>query len=186
MDDLRKAMKKVQDKERYEHTLSVAYTAACLAMLNGVDTQKALRAGLLHDCAKCISAEQKLSLCKKYDIEVSPLERRNPSLLHAKLGATLAREKYGEKDEDVLNAITNHTTGRSEMSMLEKIIFIADYIEPGRSKAQNLAKIRKMAFSDIEEALVTILQDTLIYLQNSGTEIDSATQETLEYYLQKK
>lgn len=186
MEELRKAMKKVQDKERYEHTLGVAYTAACLATLNGVDIEKALRAGLLHDCAKCIAAEQKLSLCKKYDIEVSALEKRNPSLLHAKLGAKLAREKYDEKDEDVLNAIANHTTGRADMSMLEKIIFIADYIEPGRNKAKNLAEIRKMAFSDIDKALVSILQDTLIYLESSETETDPGTEETLEYYLQKK
>ena len=186
MEDLRKAMKKVQDKERYEHTLGVAYTAACLATLNGVDTEKALRAGLLHDCAKCISAEQKLSLCKKYDIEVSALEKRNPSLLHAKLGAKLAKEKYDEKDEDVLNAITNHTTGRANMSMLEKIIFIADYIEPGRTKAPNLALIRKNAFSDIDLALIKILQDTLAYLENTGIETDPKTRETLEYYLQEK
>ena len=186
MEDLRKAMKKVQDKERYEHTLSVAYTAACLATLNGVDTEKALRAGLLHDCAICISSEQKLSLCKKYGIEVSALEKRNPSLLHAKLGAKLAKEKYDEKDEDVLNAITNHTTGRADMSMLEKIIFIADYIEPNRSKAPNLLEIRKMAFCDIDMALVKILQDTLKYLESTGSEIDPGTGETLEYYLQKK
>lgn len=186
MEDLRKAMKKVQDKERYEHTLGVAYTAACLATLNGLDTEKALKAGLLHDCAKCIPAERKLSLCQKYGLEVSALEKRNPSLLHAKLGAKLAKEKYGEKDDDILNAIENHTTGRAGMSMLEKIIFIADYIEPNRNKAPNLELIRKMAFSDIDAALIKILQDTLDYLECSGGDIDPGTQETLEYYLQKE
>lgn len=186
MEDLRKAMKKVQDKERYEHTLGVAYTAACLAALNGLDTEKALKAGLLHDCAKCIPAERKLSLCQKYGLEVSALEKRNPSLLHAKLGAKLAKEKYGEKDDDILNAIENHTTGRAGMSMLEKIIFIADYIEPNRNKAPNLELIRKMAFSDIDAALIKILQDTLDYLECSGGDIDPGTQETLEYYLQKE
>lgn len=183
MEQLRKAMKKAQDKDRYEHTLAVAYTSACLATLNDVDAEKALRAGLLHDCAKCIPTEQKLSLCKQYGIAVSAIEKRNPSLLHAKLGAVLAKEKYGETDVDVLNAIENHTTGRKNMSMLEKIVFIADYIEPNRSKAQNLTLIRKLAFSDIDAALVKILEDTLKYLEGTGTEIDPNTKETLDFYV---
>lgn len=185
-DKMKKRVQDHLDKERYEHTMGVMYTAAAMAMRYQVDMEKALIAGLLHDCAKCISSEQKLSLCKKYGIEVSALEKRNPSLLHAKLGAKLAKEKYDEKDEDVLNAITNHTTGRADMSMLEKIIFIADYIEPNRSKAPNLLEIRKMAFCDIDMALVKILQDTLKYLESTGSEIDPGTGETLEYYLQKK
>ena len=186
MEDLRKAMKKVQDDERYEHTLGVAYTAACLATLYDVDVEKATTAGLLHDCAKCMDSNKKLSLCKKYGIEVSDIEKRNPSLLHAKLGARLAREKYDEKDKDVLNAIENHTTGRENMSMLEKIIFVADYIEPGRNKAPDLYEVRKMAFSDIDKALVKILQDTLMYLERKGEEIDPATRVTLDYYIQKQ
>lgn len=186
MEDLRKAMKKVQDDDRYEHTLGVAYTAACMASLYNVDTRKALVAGLLHDCAKCIDSDKKLSLCKKYGIKVSDLEKRNPSLLHAKLGAKLAKEKYGEDDEDILNAIANHTTGRAGMSMLEKIIFIADYMEPGRNKAPDLHEVRKLAFSDIDKALVKILQDTLIYLEKKGEEIDPATKATLDFYLQKQ
>ncbi len=185
MEDLRKAMKKVQDDDRYEHTLGVAYTAACLAAIYDVDVAKALRAGLLHDCAKCIDSDKKISLCKKYHIEISDVEKRNPSLLHAKLGAKLAKEKYDEKDEDVLNAITSHTTGRPGMSTLEKIIFIADYIEPGRNKATNLYEVRKLAFADLNEALVKILQDTLEYLIYKGEEIDPATKSTLDYYMQK-
>ena len=186
MEDLRKAMKKAQDDERYEHTLGVAYTAACLATLYDVDVKKATIAGLLHDCAKCIDSDKKLSLCEKYSMEVSDIERRNPSLLHAKLGARLAKEKYDEKDEDILNAIENHTTGRADMSILEKIIFVADYIEPGRNKAPDLYEVRKMAFSDIDKALVKILQDTLAYLERKGEEIDPATRATLDYYIQKQ
>ena len=101
MEDLRLAMKHVQDESRYEHTLGVAYTAACLAGLYGVDTRKAIRAGLLHDCAKSMSALETISLCKEYAITISEVEMRNPSaLLHAKLGAKLASIKYNEKDEE--------------------------------------------------------------------------------------
>lgn len=185
MDELRNAMKNVQDAERYEHTLGVAYTAAALAVLNNVDPQKALVAGMLHDCAKCIPAHEKINLCKAYGIPMTPIEERNPFLLHAKLGARLAKEKYNENDEDILNAIENHTTGRPNMSMLEKIIFIADYMEPNRNKAPNLFQIRKMAYNDIDRALVMILQDTLNYLEHTGNEIDPGTKETLMFYLNK-
>lgn len=184
MEELRNAMKKVQDSERYEHTLAVAYTAACLATVHDADVTKALRAGLLHDCAKCILPVVQLAMCEQYNIQVSDIEHRNPFLLHAKLGARLAEEIYNEQDEDVINAVANHTTGRPGMSTLEKIIFIADYIEPGRDKAPNLLEIRKMAFHDLNAALIKILQDTLAYLERRGNEIDPATRKTLEYYLQ--
>lgn len=187
MEDLRLAMKRVQDASRYEHTLGVAYTAACLAGVYGIDTRKAIRAGLLHDCAKCMSDLETISLCKEYGIVISEVEMRNPSaLLHAKLGAKLAFDKYNEKDEDVLRAIEYHTTGRPNMSMLEKIIFVADYMEPGRDKAPNLYEIRKVAFHDIDKALVTILQDTLEYLSCKNKEIDPATKRTLEYYSEQQ
>jgi len=179
---LRKCMKEVQSGKRYEHTLGVEYTAAALAMRYECDIEKARVAGVLHDCAKCLEDEKILSLCKKNGIQMSELERRNPYLLHAKLGAYLAREKYGVEDEDCLNAIKNHTTGRPGMSLLEKIIYIADYIEPGRKQAPNLSEIRKMAFVNLDAAMCRILEDTLAYLQTSDGEIDPATEETWKYY----
>lgn len=185
MEELRKAMKAVQDPDRYEHTLGVAYTAACLASLYGEDTKKAMTAGLLHDCAKCIESKEKLLLCEQYDLEVSETEKRNPSLVHAKLGAKLARVKYGVTDPDILHAIQYHTTGRPNMSLLEKIVFTADYIEPGRSRAKHLHQIRIQAFSDIDQAIVTILKDTLEYLEQKQEEILPETRETLEYYQSK-
>lgn len=182
MEELRARMREVQDDARYEHTLAVAYTAACLATLYGADTKKALIAGLLHDCAKCIPHAEQLRMCEEYGIELSEVEKRNHSLLHAKLGAFLAKEKYGIADEEILNAIQYHTTGRGGMSMLEKIIFVADYIEPGRNKASHLLKIRQLAFQDIDSALVNILEDTLVYLEEKGDAIDPATKSTLAYY----
>ena len=179
---LRKAMKKVQDNKRFEHTLGVAYTAAALAMRYEEDILKAQIAGLLHDCAKCLKDEKILNICKKENMSISEIERRNPYLLHAKAGAVLAKEKYNIDDEDIINAIYNHTTGRPEMSRLEKIIFIADYMEPGRKSAPNLALIRKMAFEDLDSTLCKILQDTLAYLKKSDCEIDPATEITWNYY----
>ena len=179
---LRAQIKKVQDKKRYEHTLGVTYTAACLAMRYDIDTERAETAGLLHDCAKCLSNDKKVSLCKKQSIEINMTEAKNPFLLHAKAGAYLAEYKYGIRDEDILNAVRYHTTGRLGMSMLEKIVFIADYIEPGRNHSARLPELRRLAFQDLDKALVEVLRDTLRYLKGTGNEIDPMTQKTYDHY----
>ena len=184
---LRKEMEKVQSEKRYAHTLGVAYTATSLAMKYDVSLMKdAEIAGLLHDCAKCILDEEKISICKKNDIPISDIEMQNPYLLHAKVGRFLAKNLYHIKDEDILNAILNHTTGRPGMSLLEKIIFVADYIEPTRKEAPNLFRIRKLAFEDLDLALLQILNDTLQYLHSQNCTIDSMTQTTFDYYKKER
>lgn len=179
---LRKEISKVQDNKRFEHTLSVAYTAANLAACHGADIEQALIAGMLHDCAKCLSDEKLLSICKEHQIQTSREERQKPSLLHAKVGSYLAAKKYHVEDPDILNAIHNHTTGRPGMSLLEKIVFVADYMEPGRKQAPRLEQIRRTAFNDLDGAVLMILEDTLEYLQSSDSVIDKTTQETYLYY----
>lgn len=180
---LRKAMEKELNPKRYEHTLCVAYTAASLAMVHGADTDSAMIAGMLHDCAKCLSGKKLISICKKKALDISEIERNNPAaLLHAKAGSVLAHEKYGINDKDILNSIKYHTTGRPNMSKLEKILYIADYIEPGRKHASNLKQIRHMAYQDLDKTLLKILEDTLAYLASADGQIDPMTRETYEYY----
>ena len=180
--EIRDKMKKIQDGRRFEHTLGVAYTAACLAMCNDIDPQKAELAGLLHDCAKCLTNEKRIQICEKHNIEINAAEQKNPFLLHAKVGAYQAEAKYDIHDEDILGAIRWHTTGKPEMTMMEKIVFIADYIEPCRTHSSRLPELRKLAFRDIDAALVEILKDTLQYLQTTNTEIDPMTKQTYDYY----
>lgn len=177
-----KKMKHELDAPRYAHTLGVMHTAGCLAMRYGADLESALTAGLLHDCAKCLPDEEKIRLCKKYSLEISGAEYANPGLLHAKLGAYLAEKKYQIKDRAVLRAIASHTTGRPEMSLLDKIIYIADFIEPGREEAPNLPVVRDLAFRDIDACLYRILEDTLVYLKKKGVPIDPMTERTWQYY----
>lgn len=184
--EIRKKLKKVQDKDRYEHTKGVMYTAGCLAMAHGYDVDKAMLAGLLHDCAKCIPNEEKLRLCEENLIIMSSIERENPYLLHAKLGALLAETEYDVKDPQILHAIKVHTTGEPDMSILDKIIYIADYIEPKRDKAPNLEHVRKIAFCDLNACMAEILHDTLVYLSGRKGSIDPATQLTYEFYKQYK
>lgn len=183
--DLQKKMKKKLNEYRYEHTLGVMYTSAALAMRHGVDLEQALVAGLLHDCAKCYSDEKKFELCEKYGVVLTEVERQNTALIHAKLGAVLAREKYEVDSEDVCQAIATHTTGAPAMKPLQQIVFIADYIEPHRDRARHLDEIRYTAFQDLDQACEMILTDTLNYLSDSPNTVDPMTQETYEYYHQK-
>ncbi len=184
-DDIKSYQKKLKhemDDGRYQHTLGVMYTCAALAMRYEYDLQKAQLAGLLHDCAKCIPNGKKLKLCEKHHIQITDVERRNPFLLHAKLGAFLAMHDYGVSDEEILSAILNHTTGKPDMSLLDKIVYVADYIEPRRNKAPNLKEVRRLAFIDLDEALFKILSDTLEYLDGGSGEIDEMTLKAYEYY----
>ncbi len=174
-------MEKAQDAKRFAHTLGVEFTAAALAMKYQADVTDAQIAGLLHDCAKCLTDEKRVSICEKHRIPMTDIERRNPFLLHAKVGEYLAREKYGITNPDILNAIRFHTTGRENMSLLERIVFVADYIEPGRRQAPNLTEIRQLAFTDLDAAMLKILEDTLSYLKATGGELDPMTEITYEY-----
>ena len=182
---LQKHMKEELTEDRFEHTLGVMYTAEALAMRYGVDMNKAAVAGLLHDCAKCIPNNQKIKLCKKHDIEITEMEKKNPSLLHAKLGAYMAKKAYGVSDEEILSAIRWHTTGKPDMTMLDIIIYMADYIEPNRDKAPNLREIRRLCFENIELALYEVLKGTLEYLSSKPEAIDPMTKTSFEYYQNK-
>jgi len=182
--EIKKKLKKALDKERYEHTKGVMYTAASLAMAYGYSIENAMIAGLLHDCAKCIPNNEKIALCEKHHIIVTTAEEANPSLLHAKLGALLAEIEYDIINPEILHAIKVHTTGEPDMSLLDKIIFIADYIEPGRDKAPNLDKVREIAFKDLNVCMAQILRDTLIYLKKGHGNIDPTTELTYEFYKQ--
>lgn len=179
---IRKKLKKELDKARYEHTMGVMYTAGSLAMAHGYDYQKAMVAGLLHDCGKCLPTSEKISLCEKHHILITPVERENPGLLHAKAGMVLAEENYGVTDPEILHAIKVHTTGEPSMNMLDKIIYVADYIEPLRCEAPRLDVIRQIAFSDLNQCVAEILYDTLHYLSGRKGSIDPSTQLTYEFY----
>lgn len=178
-------IKKLKDKlteKRFVHSVGVEYTASCMGFLYGADMKKARIAGLLHDCAKCIPTEEKLTKAEKYGLPVNSSERANPDLLHGKLGGYYARTKYGINDKEILDAITYHTTGRPGMTLMDKIIYVADYIEPNRKMLNELPEIRREAFQDIDKALLHILKNILVYLESQSCEIDEMTEKTYYYY----
>ena len=189
MKKIKKYLKKHLTKERYHHTVGVAYTAMSMAMKynpqpdNNEFMIKAEIAGLLHDCAKCMDNDKKIRICNKNQISYSKIEAENPYLLHGKVGAYIARKEFDILDEDILNAIIWHTTGRPDMSLLEKIIFVADYIEPSRRPIPELNLIRQLAFTDIDQAVIKILENTLKYINEKGNPIDDMTQKTYDSYI---
>lgn len=178
--------------QRYMHTLGVAVTAANLAachMTDQEDEKRARRAGLLHDCAKYLTPSEGIALCQKYEIHLSKVEKENPALIHGKLGAYLAKKRYGVKDKEVCSAIECHTTGKPHMTTLEKIIYVADYIEPRRKMdciPYSLAQIRRECFRDLDKGLMMILTNTVQYLQKSNELIDEMTLQTYQYYKDRK
>lgn len=179
---IRTQLEKKLSAARYEHTLGVSYTAAALAMRYGEDFRLAELAGLLHDCAKCYTEEEMLRECQTHQIALTESERRAPAVIHAKLGAFLAKEEYGVREPQVLSAIACHTTGKPDMTRLEKLIYVADYIEPHRDQAPNLEKLRRLAFEDLDQTLYQILSDTLSYLESKGAEAEEMTQKAYDYY----
>lgn len=179
---IEKALAGELSSSRLRHTRGVMYTAQVLAMRYDVDMEKAGMAGLLHDCAKGLSDKEMLKRSKKAGILITESEQKNPSLLHAKLGAYYARERYDVFDEEILDAIRCHTTGKPAMTKLEMILFLADYIEPGRDKAQNLPLIRKTVFASLEKSVYLVTQDTLDYLEKTGIPVDMTTYSTYCYY----
>lgn len=175
------AMKKQLKWKRFVHTMGVAGIASSLAMRYDCDIRQAEEAALLHDCAKYLDTDEMEKLARRAGYSVSPVEKGNASLLHAKAGAALAASKFGVDDPRILEAIRWHTTGKPDMTLLEKIIFVADYIEPGRT-TPGVGPIRTLAFTDLDAAVTAILEHTLEYLKETCFDIDEMTQITYEYY----
>ncbi len=179
---IEKALRSVLPEARMRHTEGVCYTAAALAMAHGENVGRAALAGLLHDCAKRMTEEELLEYCKKREIPVSVYEEKSPKLLHAKAGSSLAEEQYGINDREILSAIRYHTTGRSDMTLLEKIVYVADAIEPNRTKMTGLPVYRYLAFTDLDMCVYRIMADTLEYLRMRKKNIDKTTKEAYDFY----
>ena len=183
---LRDSVREKQNFHRYEHTLGVAYTAACMAFVHGEDILKAELAGVLHDCAKCYKNEELIRLCAEEGVALTPEELASPAVIHAKYGRRMAEKEYGIDDPDILNAIAYHTTGRPDMSRLEKIVFIADFIEPLRDQAENLPEARKLAFEDLDLCVYNILESTIRYLERRNSPIVPDTVRAYEWYRDRR
>lgn len=168
---------------RFEHTLRVADLATKLAHHYKVDADKTWLAAVLHDLEKNISLEENDDLVNLYGLDKKYLGNKN--LSHSKLAAAVSRDKLGIDDEDILNAIAFHTTGRSDMSMLEKIIFVADTCEEGRTYKE-AALLREKAFENIDDICIFILEYLKESIEKKGLVVDEDTIQALRYLKEKR
>lgn len=180
---IREKLQTAVDPKRFEHILGVAETAAYLGFVYGEDRERCEVAGLLHDCAKCYSDESLYELCMEAGIELSEELKASPQLWHAVYGPVEA-EKYDISDPGILDAIRYHTTGKAAMTLLEKILFVSDYIEPHRDKARDLKELRILAVNDLDKCTARIMQQTIEYLREHKTAINGETLEAFAYYQQ--
>ncbi len=177
---LRHDSQKYLKPKRIPHVLGCEQEAARLATRWGADPEIAAEAGILHDITKKLVLDEQLILCEKYGIINDALENESTKLLHGKTGAAFARDMYGVSDE-VYEAIRWHTTGKPGMTLLEKIVYLADYIEPTRD-FEGLDELRSLAYSDLDAAMALGLRMTLEELKEKGTAAHRNTVDALEYY----
>lgn len=166
---------------RFKHTMGVAVTAKHLAEQNGEDTEDAYIAGLLHDCAKEIPYYDMLALLEKYNLKPDTLTKSSAALLHGPLGACIAKDLFGVSDK-IFDAITYHTTGKANMDMLTKIVYIADFIEPNRT-FDGAEITRKIAFENIDEAVIRACGIVIVHTVNKGGIIHPDTVDARNYLL---
>ena len=172
LEQLRPVALSCLNHRRIPHVLGTEQEAVRLAVRYGADVEKARRAALLHDCTKRLSKKEHLELCRQYGIPLDDVERKAGSLLHAKTGAEEARRVFGVDDE-IYGAIRYHTTGMAHMSLLEKIIYLADYIEPSRD-FPGVEKLRKACYEDLDKGLLKGLEMTIGKLEAEGGPIHHA------------
>lgn len=164
----------VLSAKRLKHSLGVSETAVCMARRFGCDEKKAQNAGLLHDCARYLSDCELVEMSAVYGINVNEVEKCQPVLLHAPLGAKIAAVEYQVKDEEILEAIAKHTVGGSGMNKLAKIIYLADFIEPGRD-FPGVKELRSLAECDLNAALLAAYDHSIKYIIGRRELIHPAT-----------
>ena len=170
--------------DRVNHVLGCRDTAVALAKHWGANETDAARAGLLHDITKALPPQLQLTLCEEYGIILDAFSRKNPKTLHALTGSLVAERIFGENPA-VVSAIRYHTTGKAEMNLLEKIIYVADYMEPNRN-FPGVERLRELAFTNMDEALKLGLEMTLSLLRQQGREISPESQQALNWLTRKE
>ena len=183
MEELEQAVIGLLKPDRVKHVLGCRDTSAELAKVWGVSETDAARAGLLHDITKALDGPLQLNLCGAYGIQLNDFSQKNPKTLHALTGSLVAERIFGES-EAVVSAICSHTTGKANMNTLEKIIYVADYMEPNRD-FPGVEELRYLAYHDLDKALKMGLEMTLSMLKDQGREVSPESQQALAWLSQQ-
>lgn len=183
---IKKYLENALSEKRFKHSLGVAEEAERLADKYGTDKKKAYLAGLVHDVAKEIDTDSARNMLKdRFGIRVDSVTYNVPKLLHAPLGACLAQTEFGIFDAEILDAVKYHTTAKADMSLLTKIIYMADYIEPNRD-FEGVEELRKQAYQDLDEAIITGLDYTISELLSDGKMFHPDTVHARNYLILQK
>lgn len=177
----RRVREHIDQDYRYAHILRVARTSEALAVAHRVDARQARVAGLLHDLARLYPGERLLRECAERGLEIGEFERANPIVLHATLGAELARDWFGVGDEAILSAIRKHTLAAATMGSLDEILYLADGLEPGRDFAGR-ADILRLAFVDLGAAMAAQLAQSIAYCRDRTQTPAPQTLAALDHY----
>ena len=184
LDEMMKKMQHMLTPHRFRHSINTMETCIRLAEKYGADVDKAAVAGLIHDCAKDLDKDAVLPMCEKYGIIVDEISRSQPKLLHGEIGAHMAGELFGVDDPQILAAVADHTLGRPGMDDISSIVFIADYIEPGRD-FEGVDEIRKAAEESLEKAIVAGINSTIRHVLKKGQPLHPRSVLTRNWALQK-
>lgn len=168
--------------QRFQHSLRVKDTSIALAKIYNINEEKARIAGLVHDCAKNLKNNEINDFLEKNGYNIDEMFKNNSNILHGLIGSIIAENIMNITDRDVLNAIAFHTTGRANMSMLEKIIYLADYIEPMRN-FNGVEILRTLAYENLDEALLLSFNNTIKYVIDKGDFIHKDTIEARNFIL---
>lgn len=179
---MQEKLKGMLTEKRFRHSLGVMDSAVHLAKLFGESEEKARIAGLLHDCAKDIDKALMPAMCEELGVELDAVKREQRSLIHADLGAKLVQTEFGVSDADVISAIRYHTLGRPNMTALEKILYIADFIEPNRKDFPGLSEIRELAELDLDLAMLTAVNASIRYVRSQNKVLHEQSLQTQAYY----
>ncbi len=177
-----KRLKDDLDEFRFNHSINVMEMAESLAKHYGTDIHKARLAGILHDCGKNYKGDEAKEYVNRIGYQADDIEILQPKLLHGIIGENLAKEIYEVTDEEILGAIRWHTTGKAGMNLLEKIIYVADYIEPLRS-FKDIENMRKIAFEDLDKCIVYCSESTIDFVLKKGVLLHQNTVDTRNYSL---
>lgn len=184
-DNYSEFLKNRLNEKRYIHSVNTAKEAVNLSKIYGVDERKAYTAGMLHDTAKGLPSEELIKIATENGIEIDEYEMVNPELIHGKIGSFIIRNELGINDKDILSAIEWHTTGHADMSILEKIIYLADIIEPGRT-FKKVDEIRRLAYIDIDKAMIVSLSEAIDYVHSQGLILHPKSVEAYEFLIKSE
>ncbi len=184
LEAMEEKLKGMLTEKRYRHSIGVMETAVEMAKIFGVDVEKARLAGLLHDCAKDIDKNKRIPLCKALGIPLDPVKKEQRGLIHADLGAKMLETEFGILDVEIMNAVKYHTLGREGMTDLEKILYLADIIEPNRIPFEGIEELRALCKTNLDCAMLFALERTIEYIQHRHKKLHSQTLQAQQYFLE--